>query len=428
MTTHEGGDQCNVAKKAGIDADGDKSQGQIATEYRVSPSSVGKHRRRECACAGNAGMIGRVADLLKRSGIDPADIGKVEKVNVWQGFYKDDEGEAHTVDMAGVVLSPTWGDGPEWPVVQPAAPTVVRHRKPTPVARSGIVKTTVLLPDPQIGYLRYDDGTLEPMHDERAMSCALQILGHIRPDRVVDLGDFLDLSEFTSKFTIYPEFVHTTQQALDRGHRFLAEQRAAVGPDAEMDLLGGNHDDRLGLAIARNAKAALRLRPGGTTPESWPVLSIPNLLNLDSVGVTYTGAYPAGRVKVAGAHGEQTPLYALHGEKLDMQKQAKTERHSTVQGHSHHLSCHAETYDYDGTPQQVQSWSVGCLARIDGAVPSTRGAYDERGRPYPHVESWQQAVAVVTETEHGWWLEPIVIHEGRAVYQGVAFCAEAVAA
>jgi hypothetical protein len=87
-----------------------------------------------------------------------------------------------------------------------------------------------------------------------------------------------------------------------------------------------------------------------------------------------------------------------------------------------------ETYDYDGTAQQVQSWSLGCLCRIDGAVPSTRGGVDEFGRPVRRVESWQHAIAVVTETEHGWWVEPIMIHEGRAFYKDREFVASSVEA
>lgn len=370
--------------------------------------------------------IGKLAELLSRNNIDVEDIGNISKVNLWQGFHKDEAGDAQVVDLVGVTISPSWEEGPLWPVVQQAAPTKISYR-PTSKAVKKNYKRTVILPDPQIGYWRMDDGTMIPMHDEAAMNVAIQILGFVKPTRIINLGDYLDASEWTSKFTVYPEFVLTTQPALDRGHEFLAQQRAEVGPNAEIDLLGGNHDNRIELAITRNSMAATRLRQANR-PASWPVLSIPFLMRLEELGVKYTGAYPAGRVKIADAHGEQTPLYALHGEKLDMKKQANSERQSTVQGHTHHLSCHMETYDYDGTAQQVQSWSLGCLCRIDGAVPSTRGGVDEFGRPVRRVESWQHAIAVVTETEHGWWVEPIMIHEGRAFYKDREFVASSVEA
>ena len=69
--------------------------------------------------------LGRIADLLERNGIDVDDIGKVQKISVYQGFYKSADGEAHKVDLTGITLSPKWAEGPAWPVVQPAAPIKV---------------------------------------------------------------------------------------------------------------------------------------------------------------------------------------------------------------------------------------------------------------------------------------------------------------
>jgi hypothetical protein len=371
-----------------------------------------------------------VVDLFKRSGIDVDEIDSAtaKEATYWEGFYKDNEGEAHKVDQVRVVLSPTWESGPEWPVVQPAAAVEVRPVFPRAVG--GVVgesdrRVTVILPDPQIGYLRISDGEMVPTHDEKAMAVALQIVAAAQPDRVVNLGDFLDLAEWSSKFLIAPEFVLTTQAAVDRGHRFLAEQRAAAPARAVFDLIPGNHDDRLGIAVAKNALAALRLRRANA-PETWPVLSLPNLLRLDDLDVNYAGPYPAGKLKLADAHGEQTALFAKHGEFLDMTKQAKASRVSTVQGHSHHDLVSTETFeDEDGRGFEVQAHSLGCLCRLDGAVPSTKGARGDDGRPYRRRESWQHSVGVLTETADGWWLEHVRIHDGRALWNGRRFDAPA---
>jgi hypothetical protein len=364
-------------------------------------------------------VLGQIADLLEKNGIAVEDIGRVDRVNVWQGFYKDDEGGHHVVDMAGIQLAPVWDEGPQWPVVQQAAPCVVAHNggvaDDTQRADLCNTKVTVLLPDPQIGYRRLADGELVPMHDEQAMACALELLAVIRPDRVVNLGDFLEFAEWSSKFLVLPEFVLTTQPTVDRAHRFLAEQQAAAGPQCvEWALLEGNHDDRLAKAIAKNAMAALRLRQANA-PDSWPVMSLPHLLRLDDLGVTYIGGYPAGRVKVADEHGSQTALYALHGVRLSMEKQARFERVSTVQGHHHHFSMASETYDLgDGEAADVESWSLGCLCRRDGAIPSTKGGTDARGHHIERVESWQHGIGVLTEDENGWDLQPVRIRDGRA--------------
>lgn len=364
--------------------------------------------------------VSRLAALLERSGISIDDIGSIDSIKVWQGFYKDSEGDAHTVDMTGVVISPVWGSGPEWPVVQQAAPTVIKPVKSAPAKRD--TKVTVILPDPQIGYRRMSDGELIPIHDESAIDVALQITGKIKPDKIINLGDLLDLPEWSSKFLVLPEFVLTTQPTIDYAHTFLAKQRALV-PDAEIHLLGGNHDNRLGIAIAKNAMAAMRLKRANA-PEEWPLLSIPYLLRLDDLQVQYTGAYPAGRIQITeGGHG-MTPLWAIHGEKLDVVKVAKSERQSFVQGHIHRIAIHSETFEYRNQPETVTAFSPGCLCRVDGLVPSTKSGEDEHGRPYQRWENWQQGLAVVTELPDGYWTVEIVpIHHGKAVYRGNEFTA-----
>lgn len=359
--------------------------------------------------------LGALAELLERSGIDIDEIGNVQRVNVYQGFYKDENGEAHTVDMHGIVLSPKWGDAPEYPVVQPAAPTVVRPVKIQSSKRTS--KLTVILPDPQIGYRRLDSGEMLTMHDEDAMDVALQICRSVRPDAIVNLGDFLDLPEWSSKFLVLPEFVLTTQPSVDRAHLFLAQQRA-IAPDATISLLAGNHDDRLGKHVAKNAMAALRLRRAGL-PNELPVLSLQYLLRLEELGVSYVSGYPAGRIQIAKGGYGQTPLYAIHGEKLDISKVAREERQSFVQGHIHRQAMHAMTYEVRGEPETVLAFSPGCLCRIDGGVPSTKSAVDERGVPVVRWEAWQQGIAVVEECDDGFYhVEIVPIFHGRAVYRG----------
>lgn len=368
-------------------------------------------------------VLGQVADLLERNGIDPEDVGAVHKVNVWQGMAKDDHGEIQTVDLVGIQLSPQWAEGPEWPVVQPATPARVTYGR-RPKAHTDGLHRTVLLPDPQIGYWRDNDtGALTPMHDEQAMAAALDVARAVAPDRIVNLGDFLDLAEFSSKFAVWPEFVGTTQAAIDAGHRFLAAQRAILGPpDDDADdlvLIAGNHDDRLGKAVLTNARQALRLRRADQTPEAWPAMSVPNLLALDAIGCTYIDGYPAGSLKLADGTGTQTPLYAVHERGLDVVKVAKQQRQSYVQGHTHRVAVHSETYELDGRPVDVEAYSLGSLCSRTGHVPSTKGTPDERGRPVRRVESWQHAVGVLTVAPSGaWWLEMVRIRDGQSVAAG----------
>lgn len=366
-------------------------------------------------------ILTRLAEELDRRGITAEEVGRLSRISMWQGMIKNENGDAEIHDLYGFSLAPSWDTGPEWPVVQQAAPVRIQPVKSLPVQRN--VKLTVILPDPQIGYRRLHDGEMISTHDENAIDVALQITKFVRPDKIVNLGDTLDFPEWSTKFLVKPEFVLTTQPTIDYGHRFLAKQRA-LAPNAEIVLLGGNHDVRMGNVIAKNAMAAFRLRRA-ESPEEWPLLSIPYLLRLEELNVEYVGAYPAGRFKITAGGGGVTPLWAIHGEKLDMAKLARSERQSYVQGHIHRIAMHTETYELNRLPETVVAFSPGCLCRIDGAVPSTKSGEDDTGRPYTRWENWQHGMAIITEDEDGYWTSEIIpIHHGRAQYRGKTFTAQ----
>ena len=154
-------------------------------------------------------------------------------------------------------------------------------------------------------------------------------------------------------------------------------------------------------------------------PDTWPVLSLQHLLRLEELGVTYRDGYPATRVKLAAGGEMQTPLHAVHGERLTVSAVAKNERQSYVQGHIHRIQDHYETSEYDGQPVIVNVWSPGCLSRVDGSIPSTKGGSDARGVPVLRWENWTQGIGVVTVMADGTWEKEIVpIRNGRGVWRG----------
>lgn len=366
--------------------------------------------------------LGKLAELLERSGIDIEDIGRIDKVNVWQGFLKDADGNPQLVDMAGITLSPAWDNDPEWPVVQAAKPVIAKPRS-APKSTPGDV--IFIAPDPQIGCRRYEDGTLDWFQDDRAIDLSLQIIRDLKPTKIVNLGDTLDLAEWSDRWAIAPEMVLTTQPTLDRAHRFLAEQITEAPDGCEVILMEGNHDARLGKLIQKNAMAALRLRQANA-PESWPVLSVQHLLRLDEfpTPVTYVDGYPAGRIKLTAGSDNITPLYAIHGERLSVSAVTKAERQSYVQGHMHHIADFWSSYELDGELINVNSWSPGCLCRVDGAVPSVKGGTKINGKPVARQEQWQQGVGVVTVMPDGSWGKEIVpIFNGRAIFRGKEYLA-----
>lgn len=381
--------------------------------------------------------LGRIAELLANSGIDLAEIGRIDKVRIgeYQMLTKGEDGEAtiHDLRADSLVLTPAWADGPAWPVVQPAKPCVVRpvaqktaQKSANRTTSSDSWKTAVILPDTQIGYRRYEDGQLDSFHDEAAMNVALKIVRHLRPDVVVLLGDYLDLPS-QSKYVQLPEFAFTVQAAVDRGHRFLAEIRANA-PEAEIHLLEGNHDKRLHDYIARNAMEALRLRRANA-PEEWPVLSVPTLLRLDELHVRYVEGYPAGQVwlndNVVCVHGAKvrsagsTAAAIIDDERVGL----------TLFGHVHRHEMQSRTRRVRGGHKVAVAATPGCLCRIDGAVPSTKSATDLMGRPVLSAENWAQGVGIVTfEPGNGRYAyEPVAIHDGEAMFRGRHFVADVAA-
>ena len=366
----------------------------------------------------------KFADLVERSGIDLDDIARINKVNCWQGFYKDADGEAHLVDMVGVQLTPNWSDGPAWPVVAQAAPVKLQKPPNKGQNEAGRWRAAVILPDVQIGYRRLRSATgewfMDPFHDEKAMACALQIVAEVHPELVVLLGDFLDLPA-QSKYIQEQSWASTTQDALDRGHRFLAEIRALV-PDAEIVVLEGNHDLRLPRSIQVNAAASFGLQRANL-PASWPVLTLPHLLRFEELAVQYVEGYPANEFWI------NDNLVCIHGRltgnatRSAASRVVDDERVSTIFGHVHTVEIRHKTRRVRDGRKHSFAASPGCLCRIDGAVPSVKSGLDQLGRPLVSYENWQQGVGVVTfEPGNGRFdLEMVNIFDGSAMFRGRSF-------
>ena len=113
--------------------------------------------------AAGAERLGRVAELLERSGIPLEEIARVDKVRVGEHEVavkvRQDDGtdriEVIRQAADSLVLTPVWQAGPAWPVVAPAAPVRVAATKATP---ADDCITAVVLPDSQVGWWQVDDG------------------------------------------------------------------------------------------------------------------------------------------------------------------------------------------------------------------------------------------------------------------------------
>lgn len=360
--------------------------------------------------------LGRLAALLERQGISVDEIGKIQRVSVYQSLTKNEDGDAEIHDLLGVQFSPAWEQGPEWDTVRQGPASKVTVRLPKPEPKPDGYETAVVLPDMQIGYFRGRDGDLEPTHDEQAISVAMQIIAAAQPEKIIMVGDNLDAPEF-GKYRLSPAFALTTQTSIDRATQLCFELRA-IAPHAEIVWIAGNHEERISNATLDNLKAAYGIKRG-LAPDSYPVLSVPFLLRMDESEIDYRPGYPAGSYWI------NERLRVIHGDKVasggsTAHKYLANSKTSVIYGHIHRREwAERSREDFDG-PKTIMAASPGCLARCDGSVPSTKGGTDLEGRPLPIVEDWQSGLGVVTYQpgDGEFWYEQIPIHSGRAWWRG----------
>lgn len=362
-----------------------------------------------------------IAEMFEKRGIDPAEVGDLKKVSFYQTVTKDPEGEYVVHDLTAIQFTPTWDTGPKWPVITPG-PVYATPKPTTKSKKSTGFQTAVIVPDIQIGFYRGVEGNLEPTHDEAAMSVALAMISDIKPEEIVLVGDNLDLPEM-GKYLTYPTYQQTTQAAIDRASLFCAELRKAA-PDAEITWLAGNHEERMPKYIATNAMAAYGLKRANQ-PESWPVLSVPFLVRMDEYNITYKPGYPAADYWL------NEKLRIIHGDRVKSNGSTahvylNQEKTSVIYGHIHRIETAYKTReDYDG-PRTIMAASPGCLARIDGAIPSTKGGVDLDGRPISRHENWQQGLGIVSYEKEGqakFTYECVPIYGGWAMRNGKEYVA-----
>ena len=126
------------------------------------------------------------------------------------------------------------------------------------------------------------------------------------------------------------------------------------------------------------------------------VLSIPNLLDLDSLDVKYIEPYGKEHVlwdKIGVSHGTK------HGNKVGalLSKRLPSSTYSWVQGHDHKLALGTRAIHEKGKIRHITGMCPGTLSRVDGAVPGVS--------LYPN---WSQGLgfAVIAGSDAHMWVAP----------------------
>jgi len=293
-------------------------------------------------------------------------------------------------------------------------PVIAAHKfeKPKPPNKKGII-TELLFSDSQVGFHRSTrTARLKPFHCRATLDAVFQIAVYINADIVRELGDGLDLPEWSDKFLKDPHFYWSTQPSLEEKHWQLARFRHAL-PKARIIYHQGNHDKRMPAAIMTHLPAAYGLHQAGHGGNvKWPVLSVPYLLDLDGLGIEYIGDYPSD-VDILNAG-----CCVYHGDKVRKQSNdtskaiARDAVMVEIFGHTHRLDMASYTHWPAAGPEFVRAYNIGCTCRIDGTVPGSK-----RG------SQWQNGCAVARYDPQGDMVDVqlIPIDDGCALYDGKLF-------
>lgn len=358
---------------------------------------------RTAISAEGQGLVKSLEDLVREANIDLTKFKVTSyQPNTWTTPMRDQKGRPRIVRSWQVkaTLVPRLDAAENVGIQKRVAPQIGDAKNPN---------CTLIIPDSQHGYMWADDRrTLIPMHDELACDVVLTVARRLQPGRIILLGDMLDLAEWSTKFPRSHVHRDTTRPTLQRLHDWLADLREACA-SAEIVYLEGNHELRIKNALIQTG---LPLEGLTVVGDDRPVLTIPNLLGLDGLDIRYIEPYGA-------AYWLNERTQACHGLKVRAKGGATAQAvlaessHTKVFGHIHRVEIANKTIHGQDGARNITAASLGCLCRVDGAVPG-----------YPGLPDWQQGFGVIWSFEDADYVEAYQIQEGRTVFNGQVIIGE----
>lgn len=320
----------------------------------------------------------KIGQLFDRSGIDPDNVEKIERVNVWQGFIKNEEGNIETTDLVGVQYKPKQEEVDIESLLVRRAPQsrIIPSRRVRP---QGYERSFLVGGDAQI-----------PFHDPRAMELFLTINAEKKPEEVNLVGDMVDLAPM-GRWEVMPDWVGTTQESIDYYYDFLAQLRAD-NPNGKITVVHGNHEQRMDTYIRKNAAEILGLRRARAEKELG-VLTLQYLARYDELGINAVDGYPNGTYYPEG----QESLKFIHGTNTkkggsNAAKYLAEERESTIYGHTHRQELAYRTFATKLGSVTLAAASPGALCMTDGSVPGFHYTRASSGEVVKKAEDWQQGI------------------------------------
>lgn len=337
-------------------------------------------------------------------------------VSTIEGYYevvtKDNEGNAtiHRLKKHSTKTRPRQHlnqEDLESLFISQAAPTKVTPTKRRTPQRAD--ELTLVFGDAQIGFRDH-----EAFHDETAMGLAQVAIRELMPDRVIFVGDMLDLAPM-SRFDQRAEWQNSTQRSIDRYHTFLAQTRANA-PNAEIVAISGNHELRMDRMIRKDASELLGLKRANAEHEL-AVLTLRYLVRFDDLAVQEVDGYPNATYWI------NDNLKATHGTNVakggsNAAKYLRESDSGTIFGHTHRLEMAYRTIPTRAGKRDVVAASPGALARTTGYVPGYNYSVDAHGATVPKAEDWQQGMLIIEHSDTAESITPVKFNDNAMRIHG----------
>lgn len=202
-----------------------------------------------------------------------------------------------------------------------------------------------------------------PHQDVGLEACWLEWLDKNQPDKIINLGDLLNLSKPSRhRQNLHARHNDTPEECLQAGADWWRRTREAA-PNAACEFIAGNHDVRIQIACLESMPELYNVKRPGETHAWW---DLEYMLQLDKLGIKYhrsEGEYHDVEIDIApnwrGAHGAKGGQYG--GAPKD---QARHEG-SRATGHAHKGSITITVRFRNGQPVQHIALSVPTMARRD---------------------------------------------------------------
>jgi hypothetical protein len=366
--------------------------------------------------------ITTVEQLLAFAEVNPDEwVVERSQINKWEGYRKADK--KHLIWEGGTILDGFVDDDGSL-VIEPLYQVKVWLVRRKPIAIEPVVRpvkisvtpvnhgnddyrldlrSALFIPDGHIGFRRdYQTGKLLPFHDRIALDIVAKVIEMGTFDKIVILGDFLDMPEWSDKFIRTPDYEQLTQPAIEEAAWWLGRFRS-LAPDAEIYYIEGNHEKRQSDMLIKHLPQAYHLK-GVNDRSVFSAWRLPNLLSLDSLGIQWADDYPNGTVWLSDH------LVAVHGDGLSAQKMVNGNDVNVVFGHIHSFDQSSRTIYKRGEPYIITSLCPGFLGKMDGSVPGRK-----------NNQNWSQGIALAYYSDDGEDnnLVHVPIRNGRAVVEGV---------